>query len=62
MRALSFATPALERGKRYLELDEKELIGSFEIKEEEILDDLLYPADHRALRSPGSHSGRSEAR
>jgi hypothetical protein len=62
MRALSFATPALARGKHYLELDEKKLIGSFEIREEEILDDLLYPADHRALRSTGSDPGRSEAR
>jgi hypothetical protein len=62
MRALSLLAPALEVERRYLEVDEMELIGSFEITEEEILDDLLYPADHRAARSGGPESGRSEDR
>jgi hypothetical protein len=31
------------------EIDSGELARSVEITEEEILDDLLYPADHRAV-------------
>jgi hypothetical protein len=61
MRAPSSTVP-LETERRFLELDEKELIGSVEITEEEILDDLLYPADRRAQRYTGSDSWRSEAR
>jgi hypothetical protein len=60
MPTLSSTAP-LEAERRFLELDAKELIGSLEITEEEILDDLLYPADRRAQRSTGS-DWRSEAR
>jgi hypothetical protein len=59
MRALSPLAPALQAEKRHLTLaDQKELIVSFEITEDEILDDLLYPADHRALRSSSPESAR----
>jgi hypothetical protein len=51
MRAEALLAPAVAVEKRYLELDEEELIASFEITQEEILDDLLYPADHRAAQS-----------
>jgi hypothetical protein len=38
--------------KRHLEIDPGELADAFEIDEEEILDDLQYPADHRAMQRP----------
>jgi hypothetical protein len=44
------------------EINRADLIPSVEISEEEILDDLLYPSDHRALGSGGSESGRLEPR
>jgi hypothetical protein len=51
MRAQALLAPAAAVEKRYLELDEEELIGSVEITQEEILDDLLFPSDHRAAWS-----------
>jgi hypothetical protein len=56
MRAQALLAPAAAVEKHYLELDEEQLIGSVEITEEEILDDLLFPADHRAASSGGSES------
>lgn len=44
------------------EIDREELIQSIEISEDEILDDLLYPADHRAVRSGGGEPRRFEPR
>jgi hypothetical protein len=44
-----------------LELNPEELIRSLEISDDEILDDLLYPADHRAARSGGWESGGWES-
>jgi hypothetical protein len=52
MRPLSLLPPAVAED-RDLEIDEKGLIGSFEISEEEILEDLLYPAAPRAAGLSG---------
>jgi hypothetical protein len=48
-------------GRRF-ELDREELIRSIEITDDEILDDLLYPADHRAVRPGGWAPGHHELR
>jgi hypothetical protein len=47
---------------RRLEINREDLIRSIEISEDEILDDLLYPADHRAVRSGGWEPAHSEPR
>jgi hypothetical protein len=59
MRAATLLSPlaAAPRGafaapRRRLEIRPEELIGAVEISEEEILDDLLYPADRSAPRRP----------
>jgi hypothetical protein len=44
------------------EIDLEELIHSIEISEDEILADLLYPEDHRAVRSGGGEPRRFEPR
>lgn len=61
-RLISAPKRVLPSSRRHLEIDPEALIPPVEISEDEILDDLLYPADHRALRSGGSESGRWEPR
>jgi hypothetical protein len=53
MRFISLIAPALLAETRYVEIVPEQIAGSVEVTEEEILDDLLYPADHRAV-SDGS--------
>jgi hypothetical protein len=50
MRAISLIAPALLAETRYVELVPEQIVRSVRISEEEILDDLLYPADHSAVR------------
>jgi hypothetical protein len=54
-RLISAPTRALPIARRRFELNWEDLIRSVEISDEEVLDDLLYPADHRALQG-----GRSD--
>jgi hypothetical protein len=63
MRAATLLAPVIEAEKRLIsapgrvlpfpgrrfEIDHEELARSVEISDEEILDDLLYPADHHSL-------------
>jgi hypothetical protein len=51
MRAISLIAPALLAETRYVELVPEQIARSVRVSEEEILDDLLYPADHNALSS-----------
>jgi len=48
--------------RRRFEIDREELLRSIAITDDEILDDLLYPADHRAVRSGRTESARLEPR
>jgi hypothetical protein len=50
MRAISLIAPALLAETRYVELVPEQIARSVRVSEEEILDDLLYPADHNAVR------------
>jgi hypothetical protein len=52
MRAISLIAPALLAETRYVELVPEQIARSVRISEEEILDDLLYPADHSAVGKP----------
>ena len=61
-RLISAPRLVLPPPRRRLEIDRQELIRSVEISDDEILDDLLYPADHRAVRSGGSEPRRLEPR
>jgi hypothetical protein len=49
MRAISLIAPALLAETRYVELVPEQIARSVRVSEEEILDDLLYPADHNFL-------------
>jgi hypothetical protein len=51
MRAISLIAPALLAETRYVEVDPQQVARSIRVSDEEILDDLLYPADHGAVRS-----------
>jgi hypothetical protein len=53
MRFISLIAPALLAETGYVEIVPEQIAASVEVTEEEILDDLLYPADHRAV-SDGS--------
>ena len=61
MRLISLIAPALLAEPRYVEIDPEQIAKSIRLTEEEILDDLLYPGDHRAVSDGGddrpSHSG-----
>jgi chromosome condensin MukBEF MukE localization factor len=65
MRAISLIAPALLAETRYVELVPEQIARSVRISEDEILDDLLYPADHSAVRKsvnarrPADSGGRS---
>jgi hypothetical protein len=50
MRAISLIAPALLAETRYVELVPEQIARSVRVSEEEILDDLLYPGDHSAVR------------
>jgi hypothetical protein len=50
MRAISVIAPTLLAETRYVELDPQQIARSIQVSHEEILDDLLYPADHNAVR------------
>jgi hypothetical protein len=69
MRTATLFAPVIAAEKRLVslpgrrfEVDRKELSRSIEISEDEILDDLLYPADRRAVRSAASENGRLKPR
>jgi hypothetical protein len=49
MRAISLIAPALLAETRYVDLIPEQIARSVRVSEEEILDDLLYPADHSAV-------------
>ena len=49
MRFISLIAPALLAETRYVEINGEQIARSVRVTEEEILDDLLYPADHRAI-------------
>jgi hypothetical protein len=51
MRAISLIAPALLAETNYVQLIPEQIARSVQVSEEEILDDLLYPADHTAPRS-----------
>ena len=53
-RLLSAPRRILPPPRRRHEINRENLIRSVEISEDEILDDLLYPADHRVVRPGGS--------
>jgi phosphohistidine phosphatase SixA len=61
-RLLSAPRRVLPAPSRRLEIDWEHLIRSVEISDDEILDDLLYPADHRAVGAGAWESGRFEPR
>lgn len=50
MRAISLIAPALLAETRYVDLDPQQIARSIRVSDEEILDDLLYPADHTAVQ------------
>jgi hypothetical protein len=50
MRAISLIAPALLAETRYVDLDPQQIARSIRVSDEEILDDLLYPADHTTVR------------
>jgi hypothetical protein len=67
MRPMTLLAPVIEAERRVIanerqrfELDVDALTDGFEVSEEEILDDLLYPADHRAPRRPAG-AARAQA-
>jgi hypothetical protein len=49
MRLASLIAPALLAETRYVEVVPEQIARSVRVTEEEILDDLLYPADHRVV-------------
>jgi hypothetical protein len=51
MRAISLIAPALLAETNYLDLIPEQIARSVQISEQEILDDLLYPADPTAPQS-----------
>jgi hypothetical protein len=51
MRFISLIAPALLAETRYVDINGERIADSVRVTEEEILDDLLYPADHRAVEA-----------
>jgi hypothetical protein len=49
MRAISMIAPALLAETRYVDLVPEQIARSVRVTEQEILDDLLYPADRDAV-------------
>jgi hypothetical protein len=61
MRAISLIAPALLAETRYVDLVPEQIARSVRVSEEEILDDLLYPADHSAVRKSATASRSPDA-
>jgi hypothetical protein len=63
MRLISLIAPAVLAETRYVELVPEQIAKSVRVTEEEILDDLLYPGDHRVIDgSVDRHRSRSDSR
>jgi hypothetical protein len=69
MRPTTLLAPVIEVERRVIAAERQrfaiavdELTGGFEISEEEILDDLLYPSDHLAPQRPAGPSRGGPAR
>jgi hypothetical protein len=57
-RLFSAPRRILAAPRRRHEINREDLIRFVEIREDEILDDLLYPADHRVVRPPEGEPSR----
>jgi hypothetical protein len=49
MRLMSLIAPAVLAETRYVELVPEQIARAVRVTDEEILDDLLYPGDHRVI-------------